>query len=314
MPAQGMEITGKAAGRAIGSAVPLTIVAPAKINLYLHVTGRRDDGYHFLDSLVCFADYGDSLTLRPAADFALSIDGPFAAAFSAGERKDGRDGDNIVTRAILALAQVCGRAPDIAVTLTKNLPLAAGMGGGSADAAAAVRGALALWDIPPASVPELPALLLRLGADVPVCFAGRPALLRGIGDDLTPVDGLPSWPAVIVNPLRACATADIFRMLAPPFRAVAARGDEDWMTFLRARGNDLIPAARAREPVIDEIMDFLKNREGFLFGSMSGSGATCFALYERQEQADEMAEIIRTMRPAWWVRAVVLNPPASGAV
>ncbi len=256
--------------------------APAKVNLYLHVTGRRADGYHLLDSLAVFPDVGDVLTAAPADALSLHVEGPFAAGL-AGEA------DNLVLRAARALGVAGAR-----LVLEKNLPIASGIGGGSADAAAALR-------LLGADRADLPALALGLGADVPVCLASRPARMQGIGEILLPAPALPPVGIVLVNPGVAVATPAVFRARAPGFTPPAALpgGWPDAAAMaadLAACTNDLQAAAISLCPAIAEVLDALS---GALFARMSGSGATCFALFADADAARAAAAGLA--RPDWWV-------------
>ncbi|MDX5412939.1 MAG: 4-(cytidine 5'-diphospho)-2-C-methyl-D-erythritol kinase [Rhodobacterales bacterium] len=268
--------------------------APAKINLTLHVTGQRDDGYHLLDSLVVFADVGDRLTLRRATVPALRVTGPMAAGVPTGP-------ENLVLRAAARM----GVALDI--TLEKHLPSAAGIGGGSSDAAAVLRGAVAL--LPELALPEDAGL--SLGADVPVCLMARAARMRGIGEDVAPVEGLPVLHAVLVNPGVSVSTAVIFRTLArkdnPPMPAdLPGWADAaDLSAWLRGQRNDMQAAAIAAAPVIGDVIAAIAVTDGCLLARMSGSGATCFGLYANAAAAERAAAAL--MRPGWWVRAARLS-------
>jgi 4-diphosphocytidyl-2-C-methyl-D-erythritol kinase len=279
--------------------------APAKINLYLHVTGRRADGYHLLDSLVAFADIGDTLEISPAEEFSFSVRGPFAAAFTPEERAGSR---NLAARAALTLAQAMGREPRFALSLTKNLPLAAGMGGGSADAAAAIRAVLAFWKTDADSLKELPALLLSLGADVPACLRGAPARMEGVGDILRAVPAIPALPLVLVNPGTPCPTPDVFRAFEGPFSApvsypAAWKDAADFRAFLAAQRNDLTQAAVKIAPATEDALAALRAQKSCRLARMTGSGATCFGLFESAQAAQDAATAIAGLQPGWWVKA-----------
>ena len=267
-------------------------VAPAKVNLALHVLGRRADGYHLLDSLVVFADVGDMLRAEPAETFSLTITGRFAGAL-AGE------GDNLVLRAARALAAARGVATGARLTLEKNLPVASGIGGGSADAAAALRLLARLWGVAPAG----PDLALALGADVPVCLAGRATRMGGIGDALAPAPHLPPCGLALVNPGVGVATPAVFRArsgsFSPPLDLPAGWPDAASMAADLARlGNDLEAPARAVEPAIGGVLAALRSLPATLLARMSGSGATCFALFATPAAARDAAS--RLTRPGWW--------------
>jgi 4-diphosphocytidyl-2-C-methyl-D-erythritol kinase len=292
----------------------LDILAPAKINLYLNVLGRRDNGYHELDSLVTFIDVGDRVRIEPAARFGFSVHGPYVAYFSSAERDEGRQSRNLAVRAARAMALAAGRDPAIHLTLTKNLPLAAGIGGGSADAAAVIWGLMELWGLKPEALPWLGDLAVGLGADVPVCLACRPRRMRGIGERLDDAPSLPETPSLLVNPGVACPTADVFRRFAALYSREAVWPDNldggGLDALLAANGNDLTQAAVAVAPEIAFVLEDLKALPGCHLARMSGSGATCFALFENAGQAVEAEAVLSRRHPEWWVRSGTLNRPA----
>lgn len=279
--------------------------APAKINLYLHVLGRRADGYHELDSLVAFADLGDRLAVAPAPDATLSIGGPFA-------RDCPQGGANLVMRAAMMLAAATARPMMAAMSLDKQLPVAAGIGGGSADAAAALRALRQLWRV---DIDDslLAGMCLALGADVPVCLEGRPARVRGIGDRIEPAPRLPEAGLVLVHPGVPLATSDVFAARNGPFGDAAPAmpaGFDDATAlagWLRSRRNDLADAARSCCPVIESVLSALEAAPDVLLARMSGSGATCFGLFADRATADRAARSIAGERPGWWVRAAKLK-------
>jgi 4-diphosphocytidyl-2-C-methyl-D-erythritol kinase len=278
---------------------PEAELAPAKVNLALHVTGRRADGMHLLDSLVAFPRLGDLVEAEPAEGLSLSVDGPFARDLGAGA-------DNLVLRAALLLRPP-GRGA--ALRLRKSLPVASGLGGGSADAAATLRLLARLWQVPS---PE-PAETLALGADLPVCLAGRPARMRGIGEDLAPV-ALPSFWLVLANPGVPLATAAVFAGLAgrssPPMPAPPAFADAAGLfAFLADQRNDLEPPAAALAPAVGEAKAALATQPGCRLARMSGSGATCFGLFATEPAALAAAAGIRRAAPAWWVAAAPVGEP-----
>lgn len=287
----------------------VTDFAAAKINLWLHVTGRRDDGYHLLDSLIAFAGVGDSLAFSDSGDLALDIDGPFSGGLGSG-------GDNLVLKAAWLLAAEAGISPAARITLTKNLPVASGIGGGSADAAAALRGLSRLWKL---SVPaeDLARIALRLGADVPMCLSGRAAMAGGIGEELAPVPALaPAW-LVLVNPRFALSTPEVFRNRQGDF-TVIERPDlpslatiEGLVSVLGARRNDLEAPAVRLAPVIGDVLAELRASPGARFAAMSGSGATCFALYASRADAEASAMALAEAEPGWWVAAAPLLADAA---
>jgi 4-diphosphocytidyl-2-C-methyl-D-erythritol kinase len=268
-----------------------TEVAPAKINLALHVTGQRGDGYHLLDSLVIFAGVGDRVTVAAADDLTLQIAGPFGAGLSVD--------DNLVLRAARAFRAARGSL----ITLEKTLPLSSGIGGGSADAAAALRALAALWGVALPSAAEV----LAIGADVPVCLAGRPARMTGIGEGVVALPALPSAWLVLVNPGVGISTPAVFKALArkenaplprdvPRLKTAADLGA--WLMMLR---NDLEAPAMAHLPVIATVKAALSAQQGCLMARMSGSGATCFGLFADPLTAAAAARAIRATYPGWWV-------------
>jgi len=285
----------------------------AKVNLTLRVIGRRVDGFHDLESVVAFADCADRLTLTPGAELDLKMSGPLAAAC-------GDASDNLVLKAARLLGE---RVPDLKVgsfTLDKVLPVAAGIGGGSADAAAALRLLAKLNDLALDDKRLLEVALLT-GADVPVCLSSRACDMTGVGETLLPLS-LPIMPCVMVNPRVPVATKDVFAALGlrngellvgatDIFRGLdwpeAGSSVEDWVEVLAASSNDLeAPAARI-QPVIGEVLSALSSSNGAWLARMSGSGATCFAIYENTADAGRAADGIRRDHPAWWVHAGVLS-------
>lgn len=261
--------------------------ARAKLNLSLRVVGKRADGYHLLDSLVAFADIGDEIAVASAAGFALTLDGPFGRAL------EGHD--NLVARAAREFAARLAHAPDVALRLTKNLPLASGIGGGSADAGAALRAVSRLWHAPiPAGLAE------SLGADVPVCVAQHPAWMSGIGEIVEPLDALPDWGVVLVNPGIPLPTPSVFRARRGPFSA--AYRYVPALEALAADRNDLEEAAIGLVPAIGDVLAALRAARGARVVRMSGSGATCFALFDDREAAARAAKALKSQAPpAWWI-------------
>jgi 4-diphosphocytidyl-2-C-methyl-D-erythritol kinase len=285
----------------------------AKVNLSLRVIGRRVDGYHDLESVVAFADCADRLTLAPGPELSLETMGPLAQAC-------GEASDNLVLKAAMLLS---ARVPDLklgAFTLDKVLPVAAGIGGGSADAAAALRllaklNNLALDD------PRLLEVALETGADVPVCLVSHACDMTGVGETLLSLD-LPKIPVVLVNPCVPVATRDVFEALGLRHGQLLVgatdvlRGTdwpepgaslEDWVEVLAASSNDLEEPATRIQPAIGEVIAALSATNGAWLVRMSGSGATCFAIYENTADAQRAAEKIRSDHPAWWVHAGVLS-------
>lgn len=279
--------------------------APAKINLALHVTGQRADGYHLLDSLVVFASAGDRVTFAPAERDGFSLSGRFGSALSPD------DAGNLALRARDALRMKAGEigreASPVHIHLEKNLPIASGIGGGSADAAATLRGLNRLWALD-LDTRVLRDLGLRLGADVPMCVESRPLVARGVGEDIRPVDQFPSLSMLLVNPLVEVSTPAIFKRLANKTNAPLklppnGAGLPDWIEALKAARNDLQPPAEDLAPDVVEAMTLLRSTDPLL-ARMSGSGATCFALYESEERLSAAARALEAQRPHWyWQRA-----------
>ncbi|MCA1403585.1 4-(cytidine 5'-diphospho)-2-C-methyl-D-erythritol kinase [Ensifer sp. IC3342] len=291
----------------------LTCAAPAKINLALHVVGQRADGHHLLESLVTFADCGDRIGLASADADGFTISGRFADGLPlSAENKGG----NLVLRARdLLRSELTSRgiaAGPVHLHLEKNLPVASGIGGGSADAAATLRGLLTLWgaSVEPA---KLNAVALDLGADVPMCLYGGPLLAKGIGEEITALPDLPSFAIVLVNPLVAVSTPVIFRTLInktnPPL--VLPQGQntaEAWLSAMADMRNDLEAPARELVPQIEEVSGSLK-AAGSTLVRMSGSGATCFGLFGSDERAHRAAEHISASHPEWYVCAARTTEP-----
>jgi 4-diphosphocytidyl-2-C-methyl-D-erythritol kinase len=294
------------------AAIGATVVehAWAKVNLTLQVTGQRSDGYHELESLVAFADVGDRLRMEPAGALSLAIEGPFAAALADADGKADADG-NLVLRAARALAAAVGQPDGAAFTLTKNLPVASGIGGGSADAAAALRGLVRLWRL---SLPaaELESLALTLGADVPVCLRGESVVMSGIGDRLQPVPALPPLWLLLVNPGVALSTAAVFAAREGGFSPVAEPrlpplDLRDFIDWLARRGNDLEAPAGRLAPAVAKVLTVLRALPACLLARMSGSGATCFGLFENEAAARSAAEALVLQHPRWWVAPALLR-------
>ena len=295
------------------TALPLTEDGRAKVNLTLRVVGRRTDGYHELESVVAFADCADRLSLTPGPKLDLKTTGPLAQAC-------GDTADNLVFKAAQLLGE---RVPDLRLgefILDKVLPVAAGIGGGSADAAAALRllaraNGLSLDDARLIEVAQL------IGADVPVCLASRACVMTGVGESLLPL-ALPKMPCVMVNPRVPVATKDVFKALGlrnsellvgatDVIRATAwpeqGASVEDWVEVLAESSNDLEAPATRIQPVIGEVLSALSATDGAWLARMSGSGATCFAIYENTAEAHRASQKIQRDHPGWWVHAGVLS-------
>jgi 4-diphosphocytidyl-2-C-methyl-D-erythritol kinase len=276
--------------------------APAKVNLYLHVTGRRADGYHLLDSLAVFPAVGDVVTAAAGDAVSLAVAGPFGAVLA-------DDPDNLVLRAARALRR--GAGAGAALRLEKNLPVASGIGGGSADAAAALRVLAEFWGVDVA----LPEIAARLGADVPVCLGRRAAVMGGVGEVLGAAPGLPAFGLVLVNPGVAVATPAVFRARTGAFSAPAAlpAGWDDAAAMaadLARLRNDLEAPAMAVAPVIGEVLAALRAVPWVLLARMSGSGATCFGICQTAAAAEAAAAALA--RPGWWCWGGGVYEPAAG--
>ncbi len=287
----------------------LQALAPAKVNLFLHVGPVADDGYHPLASLVAFADVGDRLTAEAADRLTLEVAGPFAEGLEVGE-------DNLVLRAVNALEQVAGRPLPAAMSLDKRLPVASGLGGGSSDAGAALKlardlFALSLDDEALARVSE------AVGADGPMCLHARAAWADGRGDRLSFEPRLPPLPAILINPGVPSPTGAVYRAYDAGAPASADRPPPppDWslptvLDWLAAQRNDLQGPAITLQPAIAEVLEAAGQAPGARLARMSGSGATVFALFDSRDQAHAAAAALSHARPGWWIHAAVLNGPA----
>jgi 4-diphosphocytidyl-2-C-methyl-D-erythritol kinase len=285
--------------------MPMTILAPAKLNLFLNITGRREDGYHLLDSLFVFCGLADRVTLEPDDRISLSLCGPFAEGLESGA-------DNIAIRAAELLRREASLTAGVRIILEKHIPVAAGLGGGSADAAAVLRGLNAFWNIG-WPMERLQRLGAQLGADVPACLPGKPVIARGVGDELSPAPGMPVCGILLVNPRVTVPTPAVFKafkamnpVIAPQvfaplpehFTSVGAMSE-----IIRRRGNDLLPAAVSVAPAVDDVLKVLRQLPGVACAGLSGSGATCFAVFDTPASAHH-AEV----PTAWWRWSGALSP------
>lgn len=267
-------------------------IAQAKVNLCLHVTGQRDDGYHLLDSIVSFAEFGDVLTFAPADTVTLSIGGPFA---------DGLDSDQ--NNLILDAARCFCSNQGAVIHLEKNLPVASGIGGGSADAAATLRGLAQLWGL---AVPDL-ATQVSLGADVPVCMVPQTVRMRGIGEIVEPLTGWPVLPVVLVNPGVSVSTPVVFKALTEKSNPeISSIEPKDVLFWLGQQRNDLQGPAITAIPVIEDVIQALQEQNANL-ARMSGSGATCFGVFDTDAQAAAAGKAIAATFPDWWVQTTRLT-------
>ena len=286
----------------------IRVFAPAKINLFLHVGAKRADGFHTLESLVVFAETGDRLTFKPAAKLSLRGEGLFAGDLPLPV-------DNLVWKAARALGGERGAT----IGLEKNLPVASGLGGGSADAAAALRGLNLLWELG-RSDQELMEIGATLGSDVPACVLSRPALMQSRGERVTKAPPVPTLSLVLVNPNVMLSTVDVFARVKdrsgvgnwerPPAKMETLA---DVTAYLQGARNDLELPAAALAPIIDEVLDALAAAPGCVLAQMSGSGATCFGLFEGRQAALNAAEALAHEHKKWWVRATRIAEPDIGA-
>jgi len=269
------------------------------------VLSRRADGYHELESLVAFADLADTLTLQPGGETALDIGGPFAAVC-------GPPADNLVLKAFAALHERVGELKGGRFTLEKNIPVAAGLGGGSADAAAALRLLVRANNLSAGEARMVVAAALATGADVPVCLASRGRIMGGIGDQLLPPLDLPVLPALLVNPGVALATRDVFAAFAGQYGGIPSHTDMPpergaLIEWLGGQGNDLTSSAVACLPVIADVLAALQALQGARFARMSGSGPTCFAVFASPEEAAAAWQKLKVERKDWWVYPAVIK-------
>ena len=276
------------------------MLARAKVNLYLHVTGKRADGYHLLDSLIVFAETGDEIAVEAASDLTLTIDGPFGAGLDAGPA-------NLVLRAASGLRDLTGAKQGAAIHLQKNLPIASGIGGGSADAAATLLALIDLGQVTPDRA-ALYQLAEKLGADVPVCLDGNPSFVGGIGEDIQPAGKLPPAHILLVNPLVETPTPAVFKArrgdFSPASRwAQAPKTAQELAAFLASRKNDLTAPAIIVAPVVADVLSAIAETKNCLLSRLSGSGATCFGIYADAATADAARQQINAQFPKWWAVA-----------
>jgi 4-diphosphocytidyl-2-C-methyl-D-erythritol kinase len=285
-----------------GQTRPLTVTAPGKINLALHVVGRRDDGYHLIETLTVFTRFGDVLTIEGAETDSFSASGPFARDVPVEEE------DNLVitARDRLRAAFPLAECPPVAIRLEKNMPIASGLGGGSSDAAATLLALATVWGLSVTKA-ELAKLGPALGADVPMCVAAKPLIASGIGEKITILKSFPRLSLVLVNPGVPVPTGPVFRALRqyenpglPPLPDPLSL--DTLVEWLNATRNDLEDTARSIAPEIDEALHEI-GMAGALAVRMSGSGATCFGLFANETQAEAAAQYIRRQRPRWFVVA-----------
>jgi 4-diphosphocytidyl-2-C-methyl-D-erythritol kinase len=281
----------------------LRITAPAKINLYLHIIGQHANGLHLLDSLIAFADIHDTIYLEASSELSLEIDGPFANQLTT-------EPNNMVLKAARGLARLCDVNRGAQLQLTKNLPVASGIGGGSSNAAATLKGLIQLWGVQP-NDQDLLGLALELGADVPACLNGKTAFMSGIGEKITETESIPVCSLVLVNSGRAVSTPSVFKTRAKSQSSFSKPGCfnflpndlTEFVSILKTCRNDLDQAAQVLCPEIGEVLGALEESQGSLLTRMSGSGATCFSLFASLEEAAAAALDLIQRHPDWWVKA-----------
>lgn len=276
-------------------------LAPAKVNLFLHVDGRREDGFHELESLVVFTAFGDEVSLAPASELVLERRGVFA-----GDLPDNPE-DDLCLRAAAQLAQAFARAPSVHISLEKNIPVAAGIGGGSSDAAAVLRGLCRLWDMD-CRDPRVTRIAEGLGADVPVCLHGGAAFVSGVGEVVRPLAEDPAFHILLVNPNEALSTANVFGAFVGGVGLTEGLADsvrsEDPVAFFRTimtSRNDLAAAAQALCPAVETVLKSLAQNTDCTLARMSGSGATCFGVFPDAESCRRAGEMVSHAHREWWV-------------
>lgn len=292
----------------------IKVFAPAKVNLYLHVMGKREDGYHLLDSLVMFADIGDTLVFEKSNHFSFSVEGPFANAFMGAELDTSPQSKNLVVKAAWKIANLLARELNVSIKLQKNLPLGGGIGGGSADAAACLWGLCQLWNV---MLPEThkSALALQLGSDVPVCLKSETCIMQGTGEIIQEAPELAELPVLLVWPGAPTSTAAVFQSLEMREYSLPAKfpgGAIDQIGTLTAflntsTRNDLTSGAISFLPAIKMAIDLINTQPGCRLARLSGSGSTCFGIFENDEQLAKAAETISLHHPTWWIRTGWLN-------
>ncbi len=287
----------------IFSMIVLREMAAAKINLYLHVTGKRADGFHELDSWVVFADVGDTLEAAKSDTLSFTVEGPFAEHVPLE--------NNSVLKAARALAARYYVTEGATITLQKRLPVAAGIGGGTADAAAALRVLTRVWGLSP-KAGELETLAATLGSDVPACLRSSSLYMNGVGEKITVAPEIAGWHAVLINPMKSLSTQEVFAAYSGRYSSAmrhpsAFASQEAGIQFLRQAKNDLQPAAQSLIPLIVDVLAALDVQQGCALARMSGSGATCYGIYKTRENAQNAAMILARAYPEWWVQETKLR-------
>lgn len=295
----------------------MQIIAPAKLNLFLHVTGRRTDGYHLLESLFVFTDFGDVISIEPAETLSLTIDGPFAATITAEPIEK-----NLIYRAALLLKNKYAVTQGAHIVLTKQIPIGAGLGGGSSDAAGVLKGLNQLWHLN-LSGETLCDIGLSLGADVPACIVGKPAMVSGIGEIIEPID-LPATPlsVLLINPNYPLSTQSVFQaykksnvpFTVPSKQRAELTDSESLFNHLTKNKNDLEPAAISLFPEIQVLIETLQQQAGCELARMSGSGSTCFGLFQDITCAKKAEQAMKTLFSSYWIRNVCRISPTSDGI
>lgn len=286
----------------------MKIVAQAKINLTLRITGQRDDGYHLLQSLVAFTDFGDDIEIERSDQMRFDIAGPFADAFDKADREISKHSGNLMIKAFHVVAEHFDIVQTYHIKLTKNLPLASGIGGGTSDAASMVK--LILNDHHQDMSDALMVQLTRvIGADFPVCFYAGPCVMEGIGEKITLLGAFPKMPIMLINPGISCPSKDVFMnrkgLFYEPSEFQESYNQDTLLSMLKENENDLYHSAAALYPVIKTVKECLESDAEYV--GMSGSGATCFGLFKNNENAQKRAKEIRQKYPHWWVETGFLN-------
>lgn len=281
----------------------LSALAPAKINLALHITGQRDDGYHLLDSLIVFANVGDTVSVEQADKLALEIDGPYAHCLGVKQ-------DNLALRAAQLLSAAVGKNSGALIQLTKNLPIGGGIGGGSADAAATLKLLQQLWEAQISNT-ALTELALQLGADVPVCLSETSAHVQGIGEQITPLNNIPQMHLVLVYPNIAVSSSGVYQRGITTYSSALPsytewQSVEKCITYLSSCTNDLTENAISIAPVIGGVLELISKQEDCLLARMSGSGSTCFGIFTTDDAAASATRNIQASHPDWWVKVAQL--------
>ncbi len=285
------------------AALQFTILAPAKINLFLHITGKRDDGYHLLQSLIVFVDVGDTLTFAPHDGLFIDVEGDFATELQSPQ-------DNLIYKAARILATEYHMPLHARITLEKNLPIASGIGGGSSDAAMTLTGLAKLWGLPEEQ-DRLLRLARQLGADVPACLIRKPVWAEGTGEKMTRLPEMPKMHFVLANPRVPTRTPEVFHRFdarfSPPIQFIGRRKTmHEWIADLKLYRNDLTDTAITVSPVISTVLQALKETPNCHFSRLSGSGATCYGVYDNHESALAAVNKLRTAFPRWWITAASL--------